>query len=448
MKRREFNQLLLASAAGAAGWLRSGDLGANEFRQSAGSYTINPGRLRANLEALAQIGRDPQGGVTRVAWTQADIDARRFVRQTIMAAARLDVRVDAAGSIIGRREGKERLPVILFGSHIDTVPQGGIFDGALGALAAIEILHALAERGIVTRHPLECVIWSNEEGAHFGRGLFGSRAVVGEFEPGELDEKDEQGVHIREAVAGIGGDISRIKEAARKPGDIAAYLELHIEQGGVLDAAGVPIGVVEGIVGIVRYQVTVTGQANHAGTTPMPDRHDALLAASRLVIAVREETVREPGRQVGTVGKLSVHPDVPNIIPGQVELVIELRDLSMETIEGIHKRIEARAAQISAASGTRITLLPTSTHQPSLSTPWVRDVIAQEAKAAGLKALSMPSGAGHDAQMLARVAPMGMIFVPSIEGISHSPRESTRWEDVTNGSEVLCRTILAIDERR
>ena len=448
MKRREFNQLLLATAAGAAGWLRTGDLRANEIRQSTGSYTINPGRLRANLEALAQIGRDPQGGVTRVAWTQADIDARRFVRDTLLPAARLDVRVDAAGSIIGRREGKEKLPVILFGSHIDTVPQGGIFDGALGSLAAIEILHALDERGIVTRHPLECVIWSNEEGAHFGRGLFGSRAVVGEFEPGELDEKDEQGVHIRDAVAGIGGDLSRIKEAVRKPGDIAAYLELHIEQGGVLDAAGVSIGVVEGIVGIVRYQVTVTGQANHAGTTPMPNRHDALVAASHLVIAVREETMREPGRQVGTVGKLSVHPDVPNIIPGQVELVIELRDLSIGTIEGIHKRIEARAAQISAASGTRITLLPTSSHQPALSTPWLRDLIAQEAKAAGLKALSMPSGAGHDAQMIARVAPMGMIFVPSIGGISHSPRESTRWEDAANGCEVLCRTILAIDEKR
>lgn len=448
MKRREFNQLMLASAAGAAGWLRTIELGASEFRQSARSYTINPRRLRANLEALAQIGGDPQGGVTRVAWTRADIDGRRFVRDTLMPAARLDVRVDAAGSIIGRREGKEKLPVILFGSHIDTVPQGGIFDGALGSLAAIEILHTLAERGIVTRHPLECVIWSNEEGAHYGRGLFGSRAVVGEFEPGELDEKDEQGVHIRDAVGGIGGDLSRIKEALRKPGEIAAYLELHIEQGGVLDAADVSIGVVEGIVGIVRYQVTVTGQANHAGTTPMPDRHDALVAASQLVIAVREETVRGPGRQVGTVGKLSVHPDVPNIIPGQVELVIELRDLSMETIEGIHKRIEARAAQISAASGTRITLIPTSSHQPALSTPWVRDVIAQEAKAAGLKTLSMPSGAGHDAQMVARVAPMGMIFVPSIGGISHSPRESTRWEDAADGCEVLCRAILAIDERR
>jgi beta-ureidopropionase / N-carbamoyl-L-amino-acid hydrolase len=233
----------------------------------------------------------------------------------------------------------------------------------------------------------------------------------------------------------------------RKPGEIAAYLELHIEQGGILDRARIPIGVVEGIVGIVRYQVAVTGEANHAGTTPMPGRRDALVAASRLVIAVQEETVREPGRQVGTVGKLTVSPGTPNIVPGQVELVIELRDLSLDKIAGIFQRIEKRAAEIAQASETKITIRPTSTHAPAPATPWVKDVIAQEAASAGLKMLSLPSGAGHDAQMVARVAPMGMIFVPSIGGISHSPRESTRWEDAANGCEVLYRTILAIDKR-
>ena len=294
---------------------------------------------------------------------------------------------------------------------------------------------------------MECVIWSNEEGTHYGRGLFGSRAVVGEFEPGELDETDEQGLHIRDAVASVGGNLSRIQEAVRKPGEVAAYLELHIEQGGVLDKAGIPIGVVEGIVGIVRYGVVVTGQANHAGTTPMPDRHDALAAASQLVLAVREETMREPGKQVGTVGKLAVHPDVPNIIPGQVDLVIELRDISMSKIHLIFKRIEARAVEIAAASGTRIRIEPTSTHQPALSVSWVRELISEEAAAAGLKTRSMPSGAGHDAQMIARIAPMGMIFVPSVDGISHSPRELTRWEDVANGCEVLYRTVMSMDRR-
>jgi N-carbamoyl-L-amino-acid hydrolase len=445
MERREFNRLLLASAAGAAAILRRAEPAAAGMQVRSGSYRINPDRLRANLEALAKFGRNPQGGVTRVAWTKADIEARGFVIKTLMPAARLQVRVDAAGSIYGRREGKEKLPVILFGSHIDTVPEGGIFDGALGSLAAIEVMRTLAERQIVTRHPLECVIWSNEEGTHYGRGLFGSRAVVGEFEPGELDEKDEQGIHIRDAVAGIGGDLSRIATAMRKPGEIAGYLELHIEQGGVLDKAGIPIGIVEGIVGIVRYKAVIAGQANHAGTTPMPGRRDALVAASRLVIAVQEETVREPGRQVGTVGKLAVHPDVPNIIPGQVELVIELRDLSMAKIEAIFRRIQERAAQIAADSGTTITIQPTSTHQPAPASARMREVIRREAGAAGLKTLSLPSGAGHDAQMIARIAPMGMIFVPSVGGISHSPRESTRWEDAANGCEVVYRTVLALD---
>jgi len=281
----------------------------------------------------------------------------------------------------------------------------------------------------------------------YGRGLFGSRAAVGEFEPGELDEKDEEDVHIRDAVRGAGGDLSHIREALRKPGEIAAYVELHIEQGGVLDKAGVPIGIVEGIVGINRYAVKITGFANHAGTTPMPERKDALVAASKLVLAVREETVREPGRQVGTVGKLEVKPGAPNIIPGEVDLVIELRDLSLEKVEAIFRRIQRRAEEIARQTGTAIEIKRTSTHEPALATPWVREVIAKEAAAAGLKTMSLPSGAGHDAQMLARIAPMGMIFVPSVAGISHSPKELTRWEDAANGCEVLLQTILALDRR-
>jgi N-carbamoyl-L-amino-acid hydrolase len=307
-------------------------------------------------------------------------------------------------------------------------------------------MRTLADKKIVTRHPLECAIWSNEEGVHYGRGLFGSRAAAGEIEPAELDEKDEDGLHIRDAVARIGGDISRIAEARRKPGEIAAYIELHIEQGGVLDKAGIPIGVVEGIVGINRYHVKVTGFANHAGTTPMPDRRDALVAASRLVVAVREETMREPGRQVGTVGKLDVKPGAPNVIPGEVDLVIELRDLSLEKVEGIYNRIRARADAIARDTGTEFEFQLASSHKPALATPWVRELIANEAAAAGFKTMSLPSGAGHDAQALARVAPMGMIFVPSVGGISHAPKELTRWEDVANGCEVLFRTVMALDK--
>jgi N-carbamoyl-L-amino-acid hydrolase len=409
---------------------------------------IDAARLRASLEGLSRFGRNPQGGVTRVAWTAPDIEARRWVMETQMSGIGLTTRIDPAGSIYGRREGRDRsLPVILFGSHIDSVPQGGNFDGDLGSMAAIEVMRALHQAGIRTRHPLECVIWTNEEGTHYGRGLFGSRAVVGAFEAGELEEKDEEGLDIREAIRRIGGNLERVAEARRKPGEIAAYLELHIEQGGILDREKVPIGVVEGIVGINRYAVRVRGFANHAGTTPMPDRRDALVAASELVLAVREETTREPGRQVGTVGKLSVEPDVPNIVPGRVDLVIELRDLSLQKVERIAARIRSRAEEIARRSGTTIEMERTSTHEPALATPWVQELIEREARAAGFSTRRLASGAGHDAQMLARIAPMGMIFVPSVAGISHSPKELTRWEDAANGCQVLLRTVLAIDAR-
>ena len=410
------------------------------------SYTINPERLRASLEGLSRFGRNPEGGVSRVAWTAPDIEARRYVIDKLMSGIGLSTRIDPAGSIYGRRAGTEaNLPVILFGSHIDSVPKGGNFDGDVGSMAAIEVMRTLHDKKMTTRHPLECVIWSNEEGFHYKRGLFGSRAVVGEFEPGELDEKDEAGLHIRDAIRSIGGDLSQISAALRKPGEIAAYLELHIEQGGLLHKAGIPIGVVEGIVGINRYEAKIRGFANHAGTTPMPERRDALVAASQLVIAVREETTRAPGRQVGTVGQLSVRPGAPNIVPGEVDLVIELRDLSLEKVQAIFGRIEKRAADIARSTGTEITVRRTSTHNPALATPWVRELITREATAAGFKTMSLPSGAGHDAQMLARLAPMGMIFVPSVAGISHSPKELTTWEDAANGCEVLFRCVLALD---
>ena len=447
MDRREFGRVLIGSAAAALAARRVPLFGFAQEPASA-QYSINSGRLRASLEALSQFGRLPQGGVTRVAWTQPDIDARRFVMEKLMPEAGLVPRIDPAGSIFGRREGKQKdLPVILFGSHIDSVPEGGIFDGDLGSISAIEVMRTLRDRNIETRHPLECVIWSNEEGAHYGRGLFGSSAAVGIVDRAEFSLKDERGVPFLDAVRAIGGDVSKIDQARRRPGEVAAYLELHIEQGGVLDKSGIPIGVVEGIVAVSRYLARITGIANHAGTTPMPDRRDALIAASRLVLAVREEVVREPGRQVGTVGNLSVEPNAPNVVPGKVEMTIEVRDLSLEKVNSIVGRIQRRASEIANQTTTTIEITHTSTHEPALATPWMREIIAHEAEAAGLKTFSMPSGAGHDAQMIARIAPMGMIFVPSVGGISHSTKELTRWQDCANGCEVLYRSVLAVDHR-
>ena len=365
----------------------------------------------------------------------------------LMRAAGLEPRIDAAGNILARRPGRDNtLPPILFGSHIDSVPQGGNFDGDLGSLAALETVRVLNENRIATRHPLEIVVWTNEEGVAYGNGLCGSRAVAGLLEPGELDQV-WNGVVKRDAFRKIGGDPDRIESARRAPGSIRCYFELHIEQGGRLEKAGTNIGVVQGIVSIDRYDVTVRGFANHAGTTPMPDRKDALVAAAQLTLAVREIVTREPGNQVGTVGQLSVTPNAPNVIPGVVKHTIELRDLSAEKIAGLADEIRARAAQIARDTGTAIEMARTSHHPPALADEAMRQIVAESADALGLTSVTMPSGAGHDAQSMARLAPMGMIFVPSVGGISHSPKERTTWEDCARGADVLLRSVLAADAR-
>ncbi len=405
---------------------------------------INPKRLRDHLEHLSTFGRPAgagfEGGVSRIAYSYADIAARAYV-MSLMDAAGLKPRIDAAGNILGRRAGSEAsLAPVLFGSHIDSVPNGGNFDGDLGSLAAIEVIETLNESHIATRHPLEVVIWSNEEGYAFNNGITGSRAAAGRLDPGELDAV-WNGMKKSDAIRRIGGAPERIAEARRAPGSFVCYLELHIEQGGTLDRAGIPIGVVEGIVAIERYDVEVHGFANHAGTTPMPERQDALLAASYLTIAVNEIVRAEPGRQVGTVGQLDVSPNAPNIVPGLVRLVIELRDLSAAKIDGIGERIRARAREIAARTKTEITFRPASHHQGAMATPEVQKSIEAACAALGLRSQRLPSGAGHDAQAMALLGPMGMIFVPSVGGISHSPKELTRWEDCAHGADVLCRTV-------
>lgn len=409
---------------------------------------VNGERLREHLEKLSEFGRPPGGsfadGVTRVGYSEADQAARGYIID-LMKAAGLDVRVDPAANIVGRRAGRdEGAKPIVFGSHIDSVPSGGNFDGPLGTLAAIEVAQTLGEQKMTTAHPLEVVVWTNEEGVAYGNGLCGSRAAAGELVAGELDHV-WNGVRKADAIRGLGGSPERIVEARRAPGSIHAYLELHIEQGGVLDKAGIPVGVVEGIVGIDRYDCTIRGAANHAGTTPMPDRRDALLAASRLVQAVNEVVTAEQGRQVGTVGRLEVTPNAPNVIPGLVRMSVELRDLSMEKLARLADAVRARASQIALATRTSIEIVPASHHEAALASPGVRSAIERAADLAGVRHLTMPSGAGHDAQMMSRVGPMGMIFVPSIGGVSHSPLERTSWDDCARGADVLLHSVLGVD---
>jgi len=405
--------------------------------------------LRSRLEHLSQFGRPAGGsfsdGVSRVAYSDADLQGREYVIG-LMRAAGLDTRIDPAGNIFGRRPGGDAsLKPILFGSHIDSVPNGGNFDGDLGSLSALGAIEACNAAGVTTRHPLEMVVWAHEEGVAFGRGLACSRIVAGDIKPVDMDDV-WNGVRRADAIRRIGGDPDRILDARRPRGSWHCYLELHIEQGGTLDRARIPVGVVEGIVAIDRYDAVVTGFANHAGTTPMNERQDALLAASQLAIAVREIATREPGRQVGTVGHLEIGPNAPNVIPGSAKLTIEFRDLSTTKLESLGAALRARAQDIAASTGTKIEILDAGRNPPASASSDVQRAIERASNSLTLESRRLPSGAGHDAQMMAQLVPMGMIFVPSVGGISHSPKELTGWRECTQGADVLLHTVLEMDK--
>jgi N-carbamoyl-L-amino-acid hydrolase len=434
LARRDFVRATAAALGGLAfrPWAAQGDWK---------TWRVNGPRVNAHLAGLSRFGANPQGGVSRVAFTQADIDGRAFALD-LMRRAGLDARIDPVGNLVGMRAGSQAgaLPV-LFGSHIDSVPEGGNYDGDVGSMSAIEVAHTLAERGYRNRHPLHVAIWCDEES-----GLTGSRGFIGDLPPDELRRPGRDGIPLAEKIRRIGGDPDRLADARHGAGSIAAYVELHIEQGGILDEKGLQIGIVEGIVGIHHYDVTIKGFANHAGTTPMDRRRNAMLAAADLVLAVDRVVKSVPGRQVGTVGRLLVKPGAPNVIPGQVDLTVELRDLSTEKIESLWRGIHTEGQAIARRYDTTLEYVLQHVNAPALSDPGVRAVIADAVRGLGLSSQVMPSGAGHDAQDLARIGPMGMIFVPSVKGISHSPLELTRPDDVTNGANVLLQTVLRLDQ--
>lgn len=402
---------------------------------------VNGPRLNGMLQELARFGATPEGGSHRVAFSDADLEGRAYVRER-MEAAGLQTRVDEAGNLLGSRAGAETgLPPLLVGSHIDTVPEGGSYDGPLGSLAAVEAALRLHEEGMQTRHPLEVVIFANEEG-----GKTGSRAMSGEVEPSEFDLPTASGYTIGDGTARIGGDPGQLERVQRRPGDVASYLELHIEQGAILEGQQIPIGVVEGIVGIRRWNVEVEGFANHAGTTPMDDRRDPMVAAARFADSVYRTARELPGRQVATVGRIEAFPGAPNVIPGRVALSLEIRDLEMERIDEVFELLRERAEEIGGDTDTAFSFSPFYLSRAAPTDPRLQGLVEGAADSLGLESLRMPSGAGHDAQSIALFAPVGMIFVPSVDGISHSPREHTQPEHVVNGGNVLLRTLLRMDE--
>jgi N-carbamoyl-L-amino-acid hydrolase len=438
MQRRNFIQQssLTAIGMGVFGSLLS------NTKKSGETLSVNGKRIESRIFELAKFGVDEKGRGYRVAYTKGDIEGRAWFMD-LMKKAGLEPTIDAAGNIIGKRKGKNpSLKPIGFGSHIDMVPDGGNYDGTLGSISALEVIEILNENNVVTEHPLEVIIFGNEEG-----GTIGSKAMVGEITGDGLKQKSQSGLTMAEGIKAIGGNPENIQSCIRKKGYFHAWVELHIEQGGILEKEKTQIGVVEGIVGIVHWEVTVEGFANHAGATPMNMRQDALLAASKFVIAVNEVVNSVKGTQVGTVGKIAVQPGAYNVIPGKVVLGLEIRDLNAEKIEMLFREIEKRAATISVDTKTKISFeRQPNESKPALTDKKLQQTINTSAKALGFTTKFMQSGAGHDSQHIASIAPAAMIFIPSVGGISHSPKEFSTATDMANGANVLLQTILKIDK--
>jgi len=406
------------------------------------NLTVNTERLTAQLKKLSTFGMNEKGGNDRVAFSDYDVQARAYLTDYLEDLG-LNVHTDAAGNLIAKRAGKQNaLRPIAFGSHIDAVPNGGHYDGNVGVMGGIEVLETLIENNIQTEHPLEFIIFSNEEGA-----IFGSRALAGKIDPATLEVTTASGYTNGEGIARLGGDPSQVMQLKRSPEDLHAFLELHIEQGNILHKNKLDIGVVEGIVGLKWWDVEITGLTNHAGTTPMNDRKDAMLAAAKFVLAVNEIITQTEGAQVGTVGRMEAFPGAPNVIPGKVVASLELRDLEAAKIAKLFTQIEARAHEIGKETQTQFEFRPIdATAEPALTDVKIQNLIRQNAIDLNYSHKTLPSGAGHDAQDMAVITPTGMIFVPSVNGISHAPGEYSTPEAIAKGASVLLHSILDLDK--
>ncbi|GAB4236509.1 MAG: Zn-dependent hydrolase [Elainellaceae cyanobacterium] len=405
--------------------------------------TVNGDRLNANINRLAKIGQLPTGDIRRLAFTPEDLQARYLVQQW-MTEAGMTVHADAAGNLIGHYPGKvERAAALATGSHIDTVPSGGPYDGVLGVLAGIEVVRVLHDNQLQLNHPIEVIVFTDEESSMIGCQAIAGTALY--HAPERYQPKI--GGAIQTHLETLGGNWDKLMTAQRTRQTIAAFVELHVEQGAVLETAAKEIGIVQGVVGMRRLTITITGQENHAGTTPMDMRKDALVAAAQVVLAVREIALSMPSQPVATVGFLNVAPNAANIVPGRVDLTVDMRDLSEVCLDEMRSRLNRELQTIATATDTEIEIAPILCVEPTPAASDIQDAIHQACQELGLSSCYLPSRAGHDAMEMGRFTNMGMIFVPSQNGLSHSGKEYTSPEQCTQGANVLLHTLLKLDQR-
>ena len=401
---------------------------------------IDGDRLLRRLWDLAEIGPIPGGGNNRLALTDADKEGRDLV-VTWMRDLGLDVSIDSIGNVTAVQPDVGEGPPVMMGSHIDTVATGGKYDGNLGVLAALEVIETAIERGVELERPLAAAFFTNEEGSRFPPDMMGSLCYTGGLTVEEaMSTTDADG-------ASVGDELDRIgyRGPVPCPGPAPyAFVELHIEQGPVLERDGMRIGAVTGVQGISWTEVNITGQSNHAGTTPMSMRRDAGLAAGELVVAVRRIASEMGGTQVATVGALRLHPDLVNVVAARARLVIDMRNTDDDDLQSAERRLLAEVRRIAESEDVEIDTKWVARFEPVVFDPRVVGLVESNAAALGLSVRRMPSGAGHDAQILAGVCPAGMVFVPSVKGISHNPAEHTEPDDLVAGANVLLNTVVAL----
>ncbi|HMO60960.1 MAG TPA: M20 family metallo-hydrolase [Ferruginibacter sp.] len=406
---------------------------------------INATRLQQHFEAMSEIGKIGETGTNRPA--HSPDEKRAFeLAASWMQEAGMTTRIDNFGNLIGRLEGSNpALPVLMTGSHLDSQPYGGRYDGVAGVLCAIEAVKTLTENGIVPERSIEVISFADEEGWRFNKGLFGSRGILGKLEEGELQRADKDGITREQALKDFGCDISKFKDSEYAPGSIYCFLELHIEQGPVLDVGQQPVGVVSGISGPLWLTVKLKGMAGHAGSVPMPMRKDALLGAAEIAVALNEIVTQVPGAPtVGTVATMNVFPASRNIIAEEVSFTIDLRDIDLDRRNRYEKQLMDKIEAITKKHQLTYSIATDTNSEPRYCAQWIKDIIHAECKVAGLNAPELMSGPFHDALALSYACDYGMIFVRCKDGISHNPLEYASYEDLALGTEVLYGTILQV----